>query len=202
MTKQRNKNQAFTLVEILIGVAILAVTMTAMATLVIVSMRANTLNMNTLQAYYLSEQGLEAMKNVRDSNWMQNYGWDMGDDKWGADFDVCVNDGDTQYFTIDENMRATISFGSGDRAITLNNAPWDLVAISGPGFGDALYSEEETSGYVKFSHDSSGKETVFSRYIEVIHEDCGKELVKVNSVVSWGDGEVVLTTYLTDWQTL
>lgn len=170
MIQKKNKTRAFTLVEILIGISVIAVTMTAMASLVIVSMRANVANVNSLQAYYLAEEGIEAMRNIRDTNWRQNYGW-------SSSFE-CNMDGDTYYFTVDDReLTETMNY--------------------------QLYEAEEV-GYLRFTHDSSYEESIFSRYIMVEYEECDFEAAKVSSVVTWNERgnerEVVLTTYLTDWQ--
>ncbi|MBU1019020.1 MAG: prepilin-type N-terminal cleavage/methylation domain-containing protein [Patescibacteria group bacterium] len=172
--KLRSKKEGFTLIEILIGVSIIAVTMTAMTNLVIVSMRANTFNMNTLQAYYLAEEGLEAMRNMRDSNWMQNYGWNMGE---GFE---CGMEGGSYRFTASK----------GD--------PWTLTLN-----GDPQLYEVDNVSHMSFSH-SGGKESAFSRYILVEYEECESGAAKISSVVEWSergnDQNITLTTYLTDWR--
>ncbi len=186
MKNHLNKKSGFTLIEILIAVAILAVTLTAMANLVVVSMRANQANMNTLQGYYLASEGLEAMRNIRDSNWLQNYGWNMGSDVWGSDF-VCSMDGQEIYLLVDKGVET-----------------WELSVISDYAVGAQMYEEEEIAGYVRFTHDSSEEESSFNRYVKVYYENCDDDIAEVSSVVFWNergtDREVVLTTYLTDWQ--
>jgi len=221
--KLQSKKSGFTLVEILIAVAVLAVTLTAMANLVIVTMKANSSNMNTLQGYYLAEQGLEAMRNVRDSNWLQNYGWNLGSELWGADFSCDATDLEL-YFIIDENTDVTVgsmsfvvtpathgvsvltpvaSVGSGSDY----DAPWKITAITKESIdaGAAqLYVDTETAGYEVFSHSSSGEKSMFSRYIKVVYKDCDFDAAEVVSVVFWNergnDREISLNTYLTDWQ--
>ncbi|OIP80075.1 hypothetical protein COW94_01125 [Candidatus Peregrinibacteria bacterium CG22_combo_CG10-13_8_21_14_all_44_10] len=222
--KSPNRKPGFTLIEILIAVAVLALTLTAMANLVIVTMRANASNMNTLQGYYLAQQGLEAMRNVRDSNWLQNYGWNLGSDLWGDDF-VCDPVSPEFYLLIDENTNITIGsleFVTG--AVTHGgfpmvtpiivasagsgyDAPWDITAISQASIdagGAQMYVDTETAGYEVFSHDNGGDESMFSRYIKVSYEDCDLDKVEVTSVVFWNergtDREIALSTYLTDWQ--
>jgi prepilin-type N-terminal cleavage/methylation domain-containing protein len=216
--KTNKTKQGFTLVEVLIAVSILAVTLTAMATLVIVTMRANTANMNSLQAYYLSEQGIEAMRNIRDSNWMQNYGWNGGDDLWGDSFE-CDALNMTRYFTVDENETVSASFSRFNLSPVLvlpdyvvaafpsvPDAPWDLVEIASvPSDAAKLYSVVDEGGYTKFTHDTgAGSETIFSRYIQISYTDCDQDIAEVSSVVTWNERgnekSLVLSTYLTNWQ--
>ena len=207
MTKSQNKS-GFTLIEILISVAIIAVTITAMAFLLIMTIRANNANMNTLQAYYLSEQGLEAMRNMRDGNWLQNYGWNMGEPMWGENFE-CDELEAQKYYIVDENYVGTFEVSRfGGMSFGMDIVPWELTEIAGPEFSDTkLYELEEDAGYMRFAHDSTGEESLFSRYILVEYDaGCDYGLVKVTSVVEWFDidveREISLSTYLTDWQTL
>lgn len=213
----KNSKAGFTLIEVLIAVSILAVTMTAMATLVVVTMRANTANMNSLQAYYLSEQGLEAMRNIRDSNWMQNYGWNLGTDLWGDTFECDSLDMD-KYFIIDENDTVTISvsrFNLNQMVLpnyvvaafpSVPDAPWELTEVAGvPSDVTKLYAITDEGGYTKFTHDTiAGVETIFSRYIQVSYADCDQDIAEVSSVVTWNERGVekslILSTYLTNWQ--
>ncbi len=226
--KLQSRKSGFTLVEILIAVAILAVTLTAMANLVIVTMRANASNMNTLQGYYLAQQGLEAMRNVRDSNWLQNYGWNLGSELWESDFACDAADLDL-YLIVDEDQDITIGELSFEVAPVVAayvgipaavspiavvdagsdyDAPWDISVITEESIeiGSAqLYVSTETAGYEVFAHDNSGDESMFSRYIKVSYEDCDMDKAQVTSVVFWNergvDREISLSTYLTDWQT-
>lgn len=186
--------------EILIAVAVLATTLTAMAILVIVTMRANQANMNTLQAYYLAEQGIEAMRNTRDSNWLQNYSWNKGF--------VCTADGEEIYFTIDEDVMAQAPVLEVETGVFIseNDEPWDINLISDTDLeaGTRIYKVLETEGYYRYTHDdSNGEATSFYSYIKVYYETCGGE-AEINSVVFWNergsDREIVLTTYLTNWK--
>ena len=201
----KSNKQAFTLVEILIAITVLAVTLTAMANLVIVTMRANNSNENTLTAYYLAEQGLEAMRNVRDTNWLQNYAWN-------TDFDCVVGQEDF-YLIVDENTEYRIgifNFGDGlfDRTslLSVDHDPWKVETISESSLesGAKLYKISESEGYTRYSYDNSGDESLFSRYLVIHYNSCDDEVVEITAVVSWNergnDREVTLKTYLTDWQ--
>jgi prepilin-type N-terminal cleavage/methylation domain-containing protein len=80
------KNNAFTLIETLIAITIVTLVITGVAGLVWSTMDANRRNVHQLQALALAQEGIEAMRFIRDSNWLQNYAWDQGTDLWGADF--------------------------------------------------------------------------------------------------------------------
>ncbi len=70
--------KAFTLVETLMGVTVMALVLVAVGALVIQTMRVNQRNIHSLQAVYLAQEGVEAARFLRDSNWLQNYAWDHG----------------------------------------------------------------------------------------------------------------------------
>lgn len=83
----KNKS-AFTLIETIIAITLITVVLTAVTGLILSTLLANQRNMHTLQANFLAQEGLEAVRYMRDSNWLQNYTWDEGGDLWGSDFDV------------------------------------------------------------------------------------------------------------------
>lgn len=65
--------------EVIIAVTIIGVTLTAVYGLIISVMSANARNLHNLQASQYAAEGLEVMRFMRDSNWLQNYAWDRGD---------------------------------------------------------------------------------------------------------------------------
>lgn len=79
---------AFTLIETIIAITLITVVMTAVTGLILTTLLANERNTHTLQATFLAQEGLEAMRYMRDSNWLQNYSWDQAGDLWGQDFHV------------------------------------------------------------------------------------------------------------------
>jgi len=58
------KEKGFTLVEVLIGMIILAVGLLALAGLQVTSIRGNSLSNNLMQATYIAQDGFEFMKNL------------------------------------------------------------------------------------------------------------------------------------------
>ncbi|QQR55396.1 prepilin-type N-terminal cleavage/methylation domain-containing protein [Candidatus Peregrinibacteria bacterium] len=83
------KNKAaFTLIETIIAITLTTVVMTAVTGLILSTLRANQRNLRTVQATFLAQEGLEAVRFMRDSNVLQNYAWDSGSDLWMQDFHV------------------------------------------------------------------------------------------------------------------
>lgn len=79
------KTKAFTLIEVVLSVTLVSLVMTAVAGLVILTLNASQRNVQTAQALAFAQEGLEVVRYMRDSNWLQNYTWDEGE--WGADLD-------------------------------------------------------------------------------------------------------------------
>jgi prepilin-type N-terminal cleavage/methylation domain-containing protein len=102
------KNKAFTLIEIIIAITLVTVVITAVAGLILTTLLANQRNLHSLQATYLAQESLEAVRYMRDSNWLQNYSWDGGQDEWGADFDV--SSGEVELKLADEDCPPCYSF--------------------------------------------------------------------------------------------
>lgn len=83
------KNKAFTLIETLIAITLTTVVLTAVTGLILTTLLANQRNLHSLQGMYLAQESLEAVRFMRDSNWLRNYSWDSSNGGlWGGDFDL------------------------------------------------------------------------------------------------------------------
>lgn len=83
--KSLNKNNklAFSLLETIVVLFIVSVGLVSILSLTVDSVRAQNLNKNSFVAYRLAQEGLELIKNVRDSNFIQNssttpVAWNLG----------------------------------------------------------------------------------------------------------------------------
>lgn len=90
MKKFLSNKKGFTLTEVVIGIMILTVAITAATNLLVGLNRSNEANLRTMQAYYYAVEGLEMVRNVRDSNWLHNRDWMSGgsSDIWGSGFEI------------------------------------------------------------------------------------------------------------------
>ena len=66
------KNKGFGLLEIVIAVAIVGGALWALASVFLLAERAQELSREKLQAVFLAEEGLEAIRYLRDAGWNQN----------------------------------------------------------------------------------------------------------------------------------
>lgn len=168
------------MVEVVIGVAILSIVMASITVLTIVSIQANQANVNRLTAYYLAQEGLEGLRNLRDTNWLQNYGWDLN-------FDV------SGIYKIDYQP-------DGD-------PPWELTPMT-DATQDSTLSLVNDAGKSFYVHDTSawggGADSRFSRYLYVEHHDVAEDVCEVMAVVYWDDhgraNSVEVSTLLSDWR--
>ncbi len=73
MNKADVKNEGgFTLTEVLIGIMILTIAIVSATSMVTGLMNTNRKNVLNLEAYFLAQEGLEAVRNIRDTNWLHN----------------------------------------------------------------------------------------------------------------------------------
>lgn len=218
----RRSKAAFTLVEVLIGMVLLSIVFSAMTALLMTSIRVNQANINSLVAYNLAQEGLEGLRNVRDSHWLQNFGWkgsDLGE--YNTGFHVA-----NQKFvgTVDEEWFYRIYFNDG--MDNMQHNPWYVEKL-GVVSEDELQlglEDPETDSYrytkifknleidsVVYNHrgdlgDTWGEETPFRRYLRVEYP-LGDEFeyrVRVECVVWWWERgrkrEIELFTELMDWK--
>jgi len=74
----KSKNSGFTLVETLIAISVVSVTIAAATQLTISSNRIGKQMMAQFKAFHIAEEGIEIVRNMRDSNWLQNKDWEKG----------------------------------------------------------------------------------------------------------------------------
>ena len=75
MNKVFKNQKGFTLTEVMIGMMILTVAIVSATQLLIGIMNSNKAIIHNLQAYYLAQEGIEAVRNIRDTNWLHNKKW-------------------------------------------------------------------------------------------------------------------------------
>lgn len=173
---------AFTLLEVLLAITFITVVFTAITGLILMTLQVNSKNIHTLQATYLAQEGIEAMRYIRDSNWLQNYAWDEGEDQWGSNFALALGEKESEFYLIEGGESA---------------AYWTLSPVSSHNEDDALVTLD------------GGQE--FRRMIvitEVQDEEdpnlAREDAVTVTSVISWDqrgqEFSVEVSTILTNWQ--
>ncbi|HNX11195.1 MAG TPA: type II secretion system protein [bacterium] len=72
MNTKKYNQPAFSLLETIVVLFIVTVGLLGVLTLVVNSQKTKTLNKNALVAQYLAQEGMELIRNVRDTNWLEN----------------------------------------------------------------------------------------------------------------------------------
>ncbi|MBL4694290.1 prepilin-type N-terminal cleavage/methylation domain-containing protein [Candidatus Gracilibacteria bacterium] len=83
----RQNQKGFSLVEVMIAMMILTVSVVTATTFLTRTINANRNVVSNLQAYYYAVEGIEGVRNVRDTNWLHNREWLGADsvDLWGGE---------------------------------------------------------------------------------------------------------------------
>lgn len=205
MKFNKMNKKGFTLTEVMIGMMILTIAIVAATNLLISLIRANESNVKSMQAFYLAQEGIELVRNVRDTNWIHNLSWvgDTADQEglWSGKLD-----GD---FTVDI-LKSSLGF-DGSKSPSTGNLI-DLKQDAPVKFDASLDQEIlRYDGYLS-SEGTSGESTGFVRNINVTpyteNVQCAAssevQCVLVTSAVKWKlgnkDQQLVLQEILTNWK--
>jgi len=207
MIRAKNK-KGFSLIEIVIAITTLVVVVVAATTLIVSSIRTTTTNVDNIVAYNLAQEGLEAVRNMRDSNWLSNQDWRKGGNIfWGEDFDKSEG-----VYTVDYKNVGRI-MGVEDEAVDIvylrQYAPWSLQPLIQEDDAVLYLASDLSLGVTRYTHDSSlGEPSKFSRKITI--KEVGEEVIegqpkiRVESLVEWKDQgrtkELKLYMDLTNWK--
>jgi len=186
--KLQNNNLGFSLIETLVALSIFSVSILALVATSSSSLTNLNYSRNRVVANYLSQEGIEAIRNVRDSA-------------------VILNpvDGFVDFEGIMQSGGCTSAGGCNVDVLVNSENPGTDSGIS-PCVGDnacVLYTNQAT-GYLgtNFSDDA----TMFNRRIQLIKQenDTGIKEYKITSRVSWLDGvtqkNLQLIEFIYDWQ--
>lgn len=212
--------KAFTLTEVMIGMMILTVAIVSASNLLTGIIDSNRNNLTTLQAYYLSQEGLEMVRNIRDTNWLHNKDW-LGTDKdsvqiWGGK----LNFGDNIVNVVDaDGVKSFIKEDAPGFANAINvgvGSPWKISSGSGVG---KIYRHGLTIGEKPFldSKGSTDEDTGFKRTINISKYECSyltdkgvpcpydkTAYILVQSKIEWNIGaksrSLVLSQVLSNWK--
>lgn len=177
----RKNNKGFSILEVVVALYIITMGLIGVLALVVQNIQAEYINTKTLVASQLAQEGLELVRNIRDTNWLINANW-KDCDSAGSNCDIVQSAGGNttygiylDYSTNNIIIDATIN--------SIDNAP---LYINGNGF---------------YTHVVFAETTAFYRLITVT--DGGDYLV-VECQVRWqtgkGSHDYKAETYLYDWR--
>ncbi len=209
MIKKVSKdNKGFTLTEVMIGIMILTVAIVAASNMLVTLIRSNEVNLTSMQAHYFAVEGLEAVRSIRDTNWLHNQDWEVGNGTGNWKYTLT---GDFQVVLKSEGWSDFTSSSLSVNDLFVSYFPWDhldsdeLIIKCGDEFSKVYFGDCSGSGF--------SENTQFSRTINIKGYDCDPDVVigcdpdnsiEVTSTVSWNigadDRELSLSTVLTDWK--
>jgi Tfp pilus assembly protein PilV len=85
------KNKGFTILEAIFTFTIIVVGFSGVMTLILNTARYSQINNYNLVAAYLAQEGLELVRNIRDSNWVDGNEWNYGMDNGSYIIDYNYN---------------------------------------------------------------------------------------------------------------
>lgn len=218
-------SSGFTLVEVIVSIAVLVFVITSATGILTTVMRSNSDNLNSLLAYGLAQEGVEAVRNIRDSNFV--LGLDFAGKKPGS-FDVSAwganlfeeNSDEAKLFVLHKSTQLVDSCTKSNFAECL---PFKLEEVGSGEITESLKSDISTQIFKRAEQENDLEN--FDLYTQENELDANAipfhriiriqplknklqevDTLRVSSMVFWlsasGDLErkVVLTTDLTNWK--
>lgn len=107
----------FTIIEVMMAIFVLTVAVGGSFALIQQTLVAASINQQKLIAYYLAQEGIEIVRNIRDSNWLEKR--NVPDTPWddGISEDMLIDQ--SRKYLVAHNESELISFG--DMVLNLDN---------------------------------------------------------------------------------
>jgi len=167
----RNKT-AFSLLETIVVLFIVSVGLVSILSVTVDSMRAQNLNKNSLVAYNLAREGLDLIKNVRDTNYIQN--------------------------TTSTPVAWNRYLGNGKYRVDMAN--FEPVAVGGISEAKLqIVNDEPDAGF--YEHNGAYPDSIFSRMITIESTDAASSTIDslVEWTDQGQTYQVELSSILYDW---
>lgn len=192
----------FTLAEVVIGVAILSIVLIGITTLTITSIRANEANIHRLTAYYLAQEGLEGVRTIRDSNWLQNYTWNEGRS-------LEVNFSQEGYYSINYVPTSTTEpfqltwLGTEESTVLSSDLDPNPIQLYWVGDSTRHFYMHWTDEAMAVSF-SGSEVSPYKRYLHVMYPNVSEDVAEVTVVMLWEEHgnakSMEVSTRLSDWK--
>lgn len=196
----------FTLLELIISFAVMSIVVFGVTSLYVTSIRSNAAQVDRFIAYNLAQEGLEGVRNIRDTYFRQSLPWD-GSDTSVSLVDKPFIDG-TYVISRKISLPIVQSFQSENKESVKSSVPWIFKALSQK--DDSLIYKvhaQENAGVPYYVHKmdslpADSTPTMYSRSITLSKIDQNRILVTAR--VEWSDHgnpkSLDLTTELTNWK--
>lgn len=199
MKRRKSQSQSgFTLVETLVAIFIFISSVTALIVVTGQSVSDVSIAKNKLTARALSEEGIEMIRNMRDSSWLSEANPGEG---W-ADFVTLVQPCFSAGGCIIINPHDFYESGAVSSAPNIQKCISTGQTVGYPSDCALLDRDDLGDGYYDYA--SSTNATPFQRTITLSSVGSGDSIIKVSSVVAWRQGSTVKTLsaseYIYDWR--
>lgn len=188
-------NLGISLLEVIVAMTIITIGLVGVLSLVIQNVEAQYIDKNILMASGLAQEGLELVRNVRDTNWLApGNAWKQG----------LTGDGT---YTIDYGGPTSIKMSVNSIADADARLYSNKICIGGGDEGSDCEQNSDCSSNVCqpsgfYTHTSSGNEpTNFYRLITIVDNN---DYLDVKCAIRWIDGgqnhDYTAETYLYNWR--
>lgn len=217
------KKTADTLIEVIIALFVLVIGSGAATVLIVSSLQANTFSKDSLVGLNLAVEGIEAIRNIRDTNWVKfSYDkencWNMEPDTASGDPCTSVSGNliEASNYTVDLNT-SNYTWGLTDKGSNLlnldggtpaNNDPYKLYyidldsSLDSDGNGTKTDDKDLHVSLTAAGGTDTG-ESKFYRMVSVTYDAVDPNIMNVESLVQWEAGPIVhqikLTSSLTNF---
>lgn len=165
----KQKNKGFTVVETLVAIAILSLSITATFTAVQNGIRFSTNAKDQITAFYLAQQAVENIKNIRDNNVLFSLKeLSLGNDPRSWLYGISEVAGDPCYFgkvcRIDSLMQTATSCGTA----SITNNPPNLCENMRQNSENGLYGYDASWDSTRFKREIQLEDVVTNREVRVV----------------------------------
>ena len=204
------KETGFTIVESLVAIFILILSITGPMSFTQSGLRAAFVSRDQITAFYLAQDAIEYIKNVRDNNAVAVLSSSSGGGNWLDKLDLCfVSNTDGSGCSVDTDTDSSSAFSS-------CSSPGDGCLADDPNNDKPLKKISVGGGYFLGTSDNSNignsiGDSIFSREIKMIKIDPdangNTDEVEINVFIRWntnettGNRQIVVKEYIYNWAT-
>lgn len=213
--KIKTLKKGFTLPEVIIAVTMVALIIVTATNLLVSSIRANRSNTNQIIAYSLAEEGIEAMRNIRDGYWLNNVKWTGEEEGVRSERNIFGEEFGSEGYYIVEKKHTTFNQQQcqNEPSFVKGFAPWELSKILSVDSGETKLYLKDFGEVKEYTSSPSGSPSGFSRWIYVkpvpynkyeFGEERNDLKIYVAVTVEWEElsakKSITIPTILTDWK--
>ena len=211
MKKQYSHKKALSIIEIMVGIFIFTLWISAIYMIISSTSRINTYNKNQIIASNLAREQIELIRNIRDTNYAKLQKWNMLK-PYGTAYNTTFSWSTTKFYKLESDYNSTVWEIKASTENAISDFKTKLKTQNTQTQKYRLCLDWTKYIYCSYPLIAPIKETPFYRYIEILDlEDkltwgaVVKDALKVRSRVFWNQKWIHSTeipTILTDWKRL